>query len=1061
MGNDERAEPGSAARPEATAPPVVRVVPEEIGRTPVQHTMKLARRHGPLFVREVPHLSSLFAGSLDLVTELSDEERFTKSVGPALQFVRRFAGDGLFTAFNDEPNWAKAHDILLPAFALSSIRRYHPTMVTVARRLLATWDAAACAAAPVDVSESMTRMTLDTIGLAGFGYDFGSFERSDPHPFVAAMTRALSYSQAFFTRDPGTAPPTDEERDLEAAFDADARFMADVVDEVISARRSAGDTTTGDLLGLMLQSPHPRTGEVLDPENIRNQVITFLIAGHETTSGTLAFALHYLVKHPDVLRRAQAEVDALWGAVPDPDPSYEDVGRLVYVRQVLNEALRLWPTAAAFGREARHDTVLGGVPLKAGQSALVLTPMLHRDPVWGDNVEAFDPDRFTPEAVAARPGHAFKPFGTGERACIGRQFAMHEAVMLLGLLVHRYRLLDHAGYQLRIRETLTLKPEGFTLVPAARTERRPALVAAPTRDGVPRTASGPTRVVRGSRLSVLYGSNLGTCRDLAHAVADLGDALGFTTACGPLDSCPPEDLPAGSPVVIVASSYNGRPTDDATGFVTELEAPGVKLPAGVRHAVLGVGDRNWAATYQRVPTLIDDLMAAAGGHRLLTRGEADAGGDLSAAVEPFTRRLREVLLAVYGDPDSFGAPPVGTAEHAGGYEVSELVGGPRHLLAERHSMTAMTVAVSRTLLDRDHPKGRLKQFVRLELPSGTTYRTGDHLAVLPEQSPALVDRAALLLGLDVTARVLIRAQRPGSAALPLDRPITVGDLLAHHLELQSPATARDISILARLNPCPPERAALEQLEPGRRSVLDLIEAHPALMGTLDWQAVLSLLRPIRARHYSVSSSAEESPGHVDLMVSLLRTEGVIGTASGFLTRTANGDTVLARVVPCRESARVRTDTPVIMVAAGTGLAPFRGAVADRRLMLERGGELPPALCYFGCDLPDVDYLHAAELREAEKLGAVSMRPAFALAPENGWGFVQQRMTAEGDEVWRLLGDGGSVYVCGDANRLAPGVREALHQIHRHQTGATHAAAVDWLEELTAGGRYVEDVFASG
>lgn len=131
-------------------------------------------------------------------------------------------------------------------------------------------------------------------------------------------------------------------------------------------------------------------------------MITFLIAGHETTSGALSFALYYLVKHPSVLRQVQQEVDALWGDQADPEPSYEDVGRLRYTRQVLNEALRLWPTAPAFSREAREDTLLGGrIPVRAGEPVLVATTMLHRDAAWGDNPELFDPSRFDPEPEAA------------------------------------------------------------------------------------------------------------------------------------------------------------------------------------------------------------------------------------------------------------------------------------------------------------------------------------------------------------------------------------------------------------------------------------------------------------------------------------------------------------------------------------------------------------------------------------------------------------------------------------------------------------------------------------
>jgi unspecific monooxygenase len=129
----------------------------------------------------------------------------------------------------------------------------------------------------------------------------------------------------------------------------------------------------------MLETAHPATGERLSAENVRRQVITFLVAGHETTSGALSFALHYLARHPDLAARARAEVDRVWGDTARP--GYEQVARLRYVRRVLDEALRLWPTAPAFSREAREDTVLGGVhPMRRGAWALLLTAMLHRDP---------------------------------------------------------------------------------------------------------------------------------------------------------------------------------------------------------------------------------------------------------------------------------------------------------------------------------------------------------------------------------------------------------------------------------------------------------------------------------------------------------------------------------------------------------------------------------------------------------------------------------------------------------------------------------------------------------
>ncbi|MFI9255004.1 cytochrome P450 [Streptomyces sp. NPDC053069] len=1063
--------------PAGTLPgvPVADITATGPGRTPLQQVMGLMRTHGPVLVRRLHGRDVLFVADADLVADLADEERFAKHVGPALENVREFTADGLFTAYNDEPNWAKAHDILMPAFALGSMRTYHPVMLKVARRLIGSWDRAARDGRPVDVPDDMTRMTLDTIGLAGFGYDFRSFERSEPHPFVESMVRCLEWSMNQLARTPGQ-----DHSAADAAFRADAGYLAQVVDDVIAARTGTDQSGAEDLLGLMLSAPHPADGTTLDAANIRNQVITFLIAGHETTSGAMSFALYYLAKHPAVLRLVQREADALWGDSADPEPSYDDIGRLTYTRQVLNEALRLWPTAAAFSRHAREDTVLGGrIPLAAGQAVTVLTPMLHRQPVWGDNPELFDPERFAAEAEAARPVHAFKPFGTGERACIGRQFALHEATMLLAMLVHRYRLHDHAGYRLTVKETLTLKPEGFTLT---LTPRTPAdRVHAPLPGTLPaqadRTAAPdtlPARVRPGTSVLFLHGSNYGTCRAFAAQLADEAAAVGCATEVAALDAYA-DGLPTDRAVVITAASYNGRPTDDAGAFTAWLD--GTPDLAGVTYAVLGVGDRNWAATYQHVPTRIDARLAELGATRLTDRAAADASGDLTGTVRQFTARLRTALLTEYGDPNA--AHGTAAEEPAHAYEVRTLSGGPLDALAERHELVPMTVTEAYDLTAPDHP--RTKRFLRIALPEGVTYRTADHLTVLPANAPDLVDRAVAAFGLDPDAVLDLRPTRPRHDGLAVDRPLTVRQLLTHHVELQERPTARQAALLAEANPCPPERAALAALAgDDPRTLVELAEDHPALRGALDWPLLLDLLTPLRPRHYSVSSSPAVDAGHVDLMVSVLdapalpharlRSRGgspigrgrYRGTGSGYLASVRPGDTVYARVQPCREAFRIDDSAPVVMVAAGTGLAPFRGAVADRTAARTAGAELPPALLYFGCDAPDADFLHAGELRDAEAAGAVSLRPAFSAAPENGAAFVQHRIAAEAGEIWELLNAGARVYVCGDGARMAPGVREAFRTLYReHAPGTDSADAGQWLDSLIAEGRYVEDVYAAG
>ncbi|MEJ2872079.1 MULTISPECIES: bifunctional cytochrome P450/NADPH--P450 reductase [unclassified Saccharothrix] len=1029
------------------------------------HVMAEARELGPLFKLRIFDREINFVSGVDLVTELSDETRFRKNLHPDLVLLRDIGGDGLFTAYNDEPNWQKAHDILMPAFSLGAMRGYHGTMLDVAKTLIAKWDDAVGTSA-VDVAEDMTRLTFDTIGLCGFGYDFESFRRAQPHPFVTALSRALDFAQA-----KGEALPWTGLFQWKKAeqYQEDLACMKDLVDDVIRRRRAEGDTGADDLLGRMLHTRHERTGEPLDDVNIRHQAITFLIAGHETTSGALSFALHYLTKHPEVLARAQAEVDALWGDVDDPRPEYGDIGKLSYLRQVLNEGLRLWPTAPVYAVEPLEDTVIGGkYAVSAGESLLVLIPQLHRDPAWGDNVELFDPERFSPEREAARPVHLFKPFGSGERACIGRQFALHEATLVLALLVHRYRLIDHTDYQLKIKQSLTLKPDGFTLRLARRTgaERRLPVAASAHPTTATTTAS---RRAAGTALTLLHGSNLGTCTGIARDLAVDGDERGFATTVAPLDEFAGRISADGGPLVIVAASYNGRPTDDAARFVAWAEGLEAGSLEGVHYAVLGVGDRNWAATYQRVPALLDERLAAAGATPLLARGAADAAGDFGGTVDRWTADLWHALLERYGAAG--GGTEPGSDPAAALYELEDAGESVTGELAARHGVRPMRVLEARELVDVDHPLGRSKRFLRVRLPEGVTYRTGDHFAVLPRNPEHLVRRVADRFGLDLDRTVRVKARRRSRNALPVDRPLTLRRLLTDFVELQDPATPEQVAVLAEHTACPPERRPLTELAAapadevhdrlGHRSVLDLLERYRAC--ELPFERYLEMLPVMRARHYSISSSASASPCEVDLMVSLLSAphrggEGAFhGIASHYLNTVDAGDVLQARVLAAGDAFRLPSDpaVPVIMVSAGTGVAPFRGAVLDRVHTGERG----PLLCYFGCDHPDVDYLHRAEMEAAEDAGAVSMRPAFMHAPENGVTFVQDRIAAEGDEIWELLRGGGRVYVCGDGRRMAPAVREAFKELYRAHTGGDEDAAAAWLAGLQDADRYVEDVWA--
>lgn len=425
--------------------------------TPTQSAVALAAELGPLFELEALGVRYVVAAGAEYVIDLNDETRFCKHLGTDIEALRVIGGDGLFTAFNDEPNWHVAHQLLMPAFSQSAMRRYHATMLDVADEFTALWDGSV-GTATVDVSADTTRVTLETIGRCAAGYSFDALTRSEMHPFVGHMVKGLKGCDRLGALR-GSYLPKAFARLAEIPVRRHAQAMSAVADEVIAVRlreRARGrDAAEPDLLDLMLDSE-------LDFANIRYQLLNFLVAGHETTSGAMSFALYFLSRHQEAVEKARAEIDTVWG--DEPRPSFEQVTKLRYVRRVFDEALRLQPTVPGYYRGAREDTLLAGrYPMRKGDWALALTPVLHRDPRWGPNPDEFDPDRFEPERVRTRPAGLYKPFGTGPRSCIGRQFAIHEAILMLAVLVRRYDLLADPGYQLKVAERLTLMPDGFRL----------------------------------------------------------------------------------------------------------------------------------------------------------------------------------------------------------------------------------------------------------------------------------------------------------------------------------------------------------------------------------------------------------------------------------------------------------------------------------------------------------------------------------------------------------------------------------------------------------------------
>jgi cytochrome P450/NADPH-cytochrome P450 reductase len=1010
---------------------------------------------------------ALFVGDPDIVAELSDENRFRKIPPFPLIALRRIAGDGLFTAFTDEPNWGKAHRVLMPAFSHRAMRGYFEMILEVSEQLAAKW--AELVGKDIAVSDDMTRLTLDSIAIAGFGQTFGSFDKVKLDPFLEAMGVALEHTLTTLTRHPiqRRFAPKREARELDASINT----MNALVDRLIAERRANPDSAARDLLNLMLTAEDPETGERLDDLNIRYQVLTFLVAGHETTSGLLTFAIHLLLRHPHVLARAYAEVDRV---LPDTARfDYRDIAKLDVISRVLDETLRLWPTAPGFTVAPYADDTLGGrYSIKANQQINIVTTVLHRSPKAWEQPEEFDIERWLPSHSAGHHPHGYKPFGNGERACIGRQFALMEAKIALAVILQKFALSDPHGYRLKIKESLTIKPDDLRI--RARL-RRPAerLVFSKVGDAVSETGGIGSIVGAGQQLTVLYGTSLGTSREVAEQIAGRADRDGFETTTMSIDEAF-DARPKQGILVVVTATYNGRAPDTAVRLEKAIAADELANMrwTGMRFAILGIGNSQWP-NYQAFPKLVDAALEATGAQRLMPRGEANGDGDFDGAVEAFLQSLWAALGATAETPneamlDVTVVDRVATRQSVltGRADVFEIIENRELVTPASDGLWDFTV---------EPPRGSTRH-VSLRLPEGTTYRTGDHLAVHARNRPERVAVALTRLGVAGDAVAQIGSGAPRYRHLPLGEAVSVRQLLEDYVDLQETVQRRTLEQLGAQTRCPHKKESLAALAgegyqtdvvDKRLTLLDVLDRYPAVEISL--AQFIALSPAIQPRFYSIASSPRLSPDTIDLLVGTVSAPAWSGMgqheglASTFMRDGQAGDRVLGFVRSPNPSFSTPEDAslPMILVGPGTGFAPFRGFLQERATQSAAGGQIGLSLLFYGCRHPEHDWLYRAEMERWAVDGVVSLHIAFSAVPSHPWRFVQDALWAEQDRVWHALKAGAPIYVCGDGRYMAPAVRDTLIRIHMQKAGAAHDASSAWLEQMIEDGRYHQDVFGFG
>ncbi|CAM3029228.1 Bifunctional cytochrome P450/NADPH--P450 reductase [Sphingomonas antarctica] len=1002
----------------------------------------------------------LFVTHPDLVAELCDETRFRKIPGPGLRVVRKFAGDGLFTAFSDEANWGKAHRILLPAFAQRAMRGYFDLILEVCDQLIAKWSARA--GGELLVADDFTRLTLDSIAIAGFGHRFDSFAHDELDPFLESLASALGESLNVITRLP--IQQRFAKRST-AQFDADIVEMNALVDGIIAERR-ANPREAKDLLNLMITAVDPETGEGLDDLNIRYQVLTFLIAGHETTSGLLTFAFMEMLKDPAVLAQAYAEVDRVLPG--DTRPQYEHLAHLKVIERIVKETQRLWPTAPAFSVGPWEDTVIGGKwRLRKDRPVNVYAPGLQRHPAAWSDPEDFDIDRWLPEAEAAHHPHAYKPFGNGARACIGRQFALVEAKLAIALILQKFQVAERRGYRLTLKETLSIKPDDFWVrVKLRQPHERLSIGEAVKVGGNSEVASAAGA---GQRLSVLYGTSLGTARDIAEEIAERAANDGFETRVVSIDESM-GTLPEDRVIVLVTATYNGRAPDSALAAEAAIDAgqfADARWPE-TKFAVLGIGNSQWP-NYQAFPKKIDAAFEATGAQRLCPRGEANGDGDFDGGVTAFLKDLWAALGA-----KGEAAKASGLTLHIVDTKDARAAVLPEQAVALTITRNDEMILPAEGLWDfaKEAPRGSTR-FLTVKLPEGQSYAAGDHLAIYARNRKEHVDLAIERLGVPGAMQVVPGGSSGRFRHLPIGRTVTVRQLLTDFVELQEPMPRRALDTAIAATRCPDARGKLEALRDDatwqaevadkRLTLLGMMIQHPAI--EIDLQNFVELSAAIAPRFYSIASSPLVEPNAVDLIVGTVSAPAWsgIGTHQGFASTHMRdlgpGDDVFGYLRRPNPPFAPPQDTavPLILIGPGTGFAPLRGFIQERAAL----GKGALIHLFFGARHPDHDWLCRDEMDTWAADGVIDLHLAWSALDGHPHRFVQDAIWDARAAVWDAIGKGGQVFLCGDGRFMAPAVRDTLIRIHADKTGGGHDEGSAWLEGLIEDGIYHQDVFGFG
>ena len=416
----------------------------ELVRAPHRFFLQLTHDYGDIVQYRATPEQAYLLNHPDFVKHVlvSNGRNYNKETHLNKYMLQSVTGQGLLTSEN--PLWRKQRRLIQPFFHRNYLANFADLMVEATHQTVAKVERHAAQNAPFDIANEMMSLTLNIVSRTLFGYDM---EQQSARIGEAVSTLV------------------DIGKPKRPRFQQMAQVLDEIVFGLIQQRRQQPHREQLDLLDMLMQARYEDSGERMADRQIRDEVMSLLIAGHETTANTLSWLWYLLGQHPDVVAKIEAELDRVLNG---RSPTIADFSQLEYSNKVIKESMRLYPSAWSISRHAIADDEIGGYHIPAGAIVALSPYTLHRHPHFWPDSETFDPERFTPEQEANRHRYAYIPFGAGLRQCIGDQFALMESIIIMPMLLQRFRLHLVPDHPIEEHALVTLRPKHGILMTATR-----------------------------------------------------------------------------------------------------------------------------------------------------------------------------------------------------------------------------------------------------------------------------------------------------------------------------------------------------------------------------------------------------------------------------------------------------------------------------------------------------------------------------------------------------------------------------------------------------------------